>query len=161
MSLTMNLIALAEIARQHHYEVACHDDHSISAGDSETYKRSHALFIAAISAAYPELEPAAVYEVWADCMESAEHCAGIVRRDLAYQAELAESRTCLHCDADISQLDSPGLWCDQLSGDQGGTFDYCPVNPSHEHEPAAKTCSCTVTPTERLWDRSCVVHTQP
>lgn len=44
--------------------------------------------------------------------------------------------SCLHCDAEIRNDDlDDGTWTDQLSGDVGGTYDYCPVNPTKLHEP--------------------------
>ncbi|MET7282349.1 hypothetical protein ABZS29_29240 [Kribbella sp. NPDC005582] len=54
-------------------------------------------------------------------------------------------RICLHCDAQLSRELLSGTphngiygWVDVLSGDEGGTYDYCPVNPSHEHQAAAR-----------------------
>lgn len=44
--------------------------------------------------------------------------------------------TCLHCDATL-ELEND-LLVDTLSGDLGGTYDYCPVNPSHQHQAAAR-----------------------
>lgn len=58
----------------------------------------------------------------------------------------ASVRSCLFCDATIARelLHNPGrpswsvtyVWVDQLSGDDGGTYDHCPVTADHQHQPA-------------------------
>lgn len=40
----------------------------------------------------------------------------------------------MFCDAEL-ELEG-GLWVDAVSGDDGGTYDHCPVSPSKEHVPA-------------------------
>lgn len=53
---------------------------------------------------------------------------------------------CLHCDAVIETetvtnkdrfpvVSVDTFWVDTLSGDEGGTYDYCPVNPAKLHVP--------------------------
>lgn len=41
--------------------------------------------------------------------------------------------TCAYCEAEIEDQDENG-WVDALSGDQGGTFDYCPGSPEEDFE---------------------------
>lgn len=49
-------------------------------------------------------------------------------------------RTCLFCDADLEYEAAAG-WVDAMSGDDGGTYDYCPVNSNNTHVPAAPSAS--------------------
>lgn len=34
---------------------------------------------------------------------------------------------CKHCGAELDNMD--GMLVDAVSGDDGGTYDYCPANP--------------------------------
>lgn len=72
-------VRMAEDARRHHHIVASHDDWRVAQSNAETYKRSQALFKAAIAVAYPDVSADDVYAVWVDCMESTEYCARYVR----------------------------------------------------------------------------------
>lgn len=108
---------------------------------------NHLEFAAAESAA---LEPTD----WERWITSAEHLAGKTldgdqatdgySYDNAYAAwkthtspatyvNAVAQRTCLHCDATLNR--EGRLWIDALSGDDGGTYDHCPVNPTKLHIP--------------------------
>jgi hypothetical protein len=73
---------IAEEAAQHHYAVATHEDAEINNGDSAVYQASQALLLAAIGAAYPELDAHRVYLVWVETMASVAHCAATVVRQV-------------------------------------------------------------------------------
>jgi hypothetical protein len=53
-------------------------------------------------------------------------------------------RTCRYCGATIEDYGDPQGWVDVLSGDEGGTYDYCPDSPEDyesgkkKHWPAAR-----------------------
>lgn len=76
---------LAESAREYHFAVCGLEDVELSGDQGETYRRSAALFKAAIANAYPELGYAEIYDVWLDCNETVEWCANVVRADRARQ----------------------------------------------------------------------------
>lgn len=64
----IKLVAIAEAAREHHHETSGWADQGFA-----EYAASTALFKAALSAAYPELDTEALYSMWVDGMESCEY----------------------------------------------------------------------------------------
>lgn len=79
---------IAELARERHLTVASSNSLAIAASDSETYRRSQALLLAAIRAAYPDVNDHLVYNVWLDCLETISYCAEFVRNNPEHAARL-------------------------------------------------------------------------
>jgi hypothetical protein len=83
---------LAERIRETHYAVCTSEDHNVSHGDGPVYTHSRHLFLAAIKAAYPDMDAEEIYAVWVDCMETVAYCARIVRQRRISEAQ---ARQCL------------------------------------------------------------------
>ena len=47
--------------------------------------------------------------------------------------------TCKFCEQEITDQDTPRAWVHTTSGDDGGTYDYCPDSPTDAHVPMSKT----------------------
>lgn len=71
-------LQLAEAIQSYYWDVATSEDQDIAGGSTETYRNAHAALLAGYKAAWPHLDPQAIYEVWLDCNESAAYCADIV-----------------------------------------------------------------------------------
>lgn len=84
---------LAEQVERTHYAVATSDDPNVSHGGWPVYQHSQGLFLAAIKAAYPDLDAEEVYDVWLDCMEPVAHCARVVGE--RHQISELQARACL------------------------------------------------------------------
>ena len=84
MQADREALSAAEQARQTHYVVSTSEDRAVSNGDSPVYRASRVLFISTIRAAFPDLDPLAVYGVWLDCNESVAYCARLVAADAEY-----------------------------------------------------------------------------
>lgn len=98
----------AEIARREHFANATSEDIARADGDGPIYRASHAALLSAIAAAYPDVQAADVYDVWADCNESIAYCAWWVRKNGPLSAQYSATE-----DTEDTETD----WVDALQAD--------------------------------------------
>jgi len=76
-------IRMAEAIQSYYFDVAGHETYAVAGGDGETYRNANTALLAGYRAAWPHLDPQAIYEAWLDCNESATYCARIVAQQLS------------------------------------------------------------------------------
>lgn len=82
---------IAQQVADQHFRIACNDDVAIAHSRSAVYRASVVLLLAAIEAAYPHVDSAAVYGVFIDCNEPLDYCAQVVADDPAVGVQLRET----------------------------------------------------------------------
>lgn len=77
----------AELMREVLFAVVTSENTDICVGDSKTYITAQSALLAAIAAAYPNVDTRRVYDVWLDCNESIAYCVRVIMRDITDNAE--------------------------------------------------------------------------